>query len=98
MTTPSESRPSTAAETALKMRLDAHPQDTVAPDAVPSSAAPCELPLWVLIVHTPSDRVTRRVFLSLHAAVRATERATTRGHSTLLELCHVLPGAVSAHE
>lgn len=44
------------------------------------------IPAYVLIVKTPTQRVTRRVYLSLHSAVKACERARTRGHAATLEL------------
>lgn len=44
------------------------------------------LPAYVLIVKTPTQRISRRVFLSLHSAVRACERAQQRGHAATLEL------------
>lgn len=50
------------------------------------------MPVYVLIVKTPTDRITRRVYLSLHAAVKATERAQTRGHAASLELARYMSG------
>ncbi|MGP5252660.1 hypothetical protein ACTXLT_09125 [Brachybacterium alimentarium] len=44
------------------------------------------LPTYILIVKTPTDRLIRRVYLSLHSAVKATERAQARGHAATLEL------------
>lgn len=49
------------------------------------------LPAYCLLVRTPSDRTTRRLFLSLHAAMRAAERAQKRGSAAHLELCQILP-------
>lgn len=48
-------------------------------------------PSYVLIVKTPADRITRRVFLSLHGAVKACERAQARGNAAHLELCRLVP-------
>lgn len=80
------------------MRVTAHPQDTESP--VPPHLTATEIresrPTYVLIVKTPSDRITRRVYLSLHAAVRATERAQARGHAASLELCRLVPYVTGA--
>lgn len=64
------------------------PQDTEKPAALRLSRAEVldALPTYILIVKTPTDRVTRRVYLSLHSAVKATERAQARGHAATLEL------------
>lgn len=49
------------------------------------------LPACCLLVKSPTDRLSRRVFLSLPAAMRAAERAQQRGSSVHLELCHIVP-------
>ncbi|WP_445121457.1 hypothetical protein [Brachybacterium alimentarium] len=50
------------------------------------------LPAYILIVKTPTLRISRRVYLSLHAAVKACERAQARGHAATLELAHYTTG------
>lgn len=68
-------------------------------DSTPAPAIPvltageitASRPCYVLVVKTPSDRITRRVFLSLHAAVKATERSEARGHAAHLELLRLVP-------
>lgn len=64
------------------------PQDTEKPVAMPLSRPEVldALPTYILIVKTPTDRLIRRVYLSLHSAVKATERAQARGHAATLEL------------
>ena len=49
------------------------------------------LPAYCLLVKAPTDRLTRRLFLSLPAAMRAAERAQRRGSAVHLELCHIVP-------
>ena len=49
------------------------------------------LPAYCLLVKSPSDRLSRRLFLSLPPAMRAAERAQQRGSSAHLELCHIVP-------
>ncbi|MGP5376394.1 hypothetical protein ACTXM8_10420 [Brachybacterium alimentarium] len=82
-----ESRPSKA-EAAPESVVATPPQDTGEPVALRLSRAEVldALPTYILIVKTPTDRVTRRVYLSLHSAVKATERAQIRGHAATLEL------------
>ncbi len=48
-------------------------------------------PAYCLLVKSPTDRLSRRLFLSLPAAMRAAERAQQRGSSVHLELCHIVP-------
>lgn len=50
------------------------------------------LPAYILIVKTPTDRIARRVYLSLHSAVKACERAQARGHAATLELAQYVTG------
>lgn len=59
---------------------------TTANPTLTSEEIAVALPVYVLIVKTPTDRITRRVYLSLHSAVKATERAQARGHAASLEL------------
>lgn len=44
------------------------------------------VPLFVVIVKTPAERITRRCYLSLHAAEKAAKRARARGSAVSLEL------------
>lgn len=53
-------------------------------------------PLYLLIVKTPSDRLTRRCYLSLHAAEKACRRARERGSAATLEMHRVVPYTVGA--
>ena len=46
---------------------------------------------YVLIVKTPTDRIVRRVFLSLHSAVKAAQRAQDRGHAASVHLVAFRP-------
>lgn len=94
-TTTRENRPDPKGEAAPEVRWTAHPQDTgehPAPHLSPAEIAAFR-PTYVLLVKTPTDRVTRRVYLSLHAAVKATERAQARGHAASLELARLVPYA-----
>lgn len=87
-----KSRPGDGPEAAESV-VTTHDQDTgrtAAPHLSLDEIAASH-PGYVLIVKTPSARITRRVFLSLHAAVKATERAEARGHATSLTLCRVVP-------
>lgn len=84
MTTTRESRPDPKIEAAPEMRVAAHPQDT-------ETAPGAHLPGYCLLVTTPAERTTRRLFLSLHAATKAAERAERRGGAASLELCHIVP-------
>lgn len=88
-----KSRPNLAAETAPEMRMTARHQDTgTAPRPhLSTSEIAASRPTYALLVKTPSGRVTRRLFLSLHAAVKATERAEARGHAASLELVRLVP-------
>lgn len=54
------------------------------------------LPAYCVLVTTPSDRTTRRLFLTLHGAMRAVERAQQRGSSARLDLCQIVPAGVNA--
>ncbi|MGP5640193.1 hypothetical protein ACTXPS_12175 [Brachybacterium tyrofermentans] len=83
----SESGPGMSSEAAPKA-LATHPQSTGKPVALRLERAEvlAALPAYILIVKTPTQRVTRRVYLSLHSAVKACERAQLRGHAASLEL------------
>lgn len=86
-------RPGRSPETASTNNDLTSPQATEAPRTPHLSAAEiaASKPTYVLIVRTPTDRITRRVFLSLHAAVKASQRAEARGHAISLELCRLVP-------
>lgn len=81
-----ESRPSMAAETAPESVVATHDQATEA-RANPHPV----IPAYCLLVTTPADRETRRLFLSLHAAVRAAARAERRGGRATVQLCRIVP-------
>lgn len=53
-------------------------------------------PLYILVVKTVAERVTRRTYLSLPAAEKACKRAQARGHAVTLELHRVVPYTVGA--
>lgn len=44
------------------------------------------MPLFIVIARTPADRISRRCYLSLHAAEKAARRARDRGSAVSLEL------------
>ena len=44
------------------------------------------MPLFIVIAKTPADRISRRCYLSLHAAEKAAKRARARGSAVSLEL------------
>lgn len=53
-------------------------------------------PLYLLVVKTPTDRLTRRCYLSLHAAEKACRRARERGSAATLEMHRVVPYTVGS--
>ncbi|SNU00956.1 hypothetical protein SAMN06298212_10572 [Ruaniaceae bacterium KH17] len=59
--------------------------------AVKSTVHAPELPAYVVLVSTREGRYRRRVFLSLHSAVHAAERARERGQDADLVLCELRP-------
>lgn len=95
--TTTESRPSQP-EAAPEKRLATHSQDTGAPPIPHLSASEiaASRPLYLLIVKTPTDRLTRRCYLSLHAAEKACRRARERGSAATLEMHRVVPYTVGA--
>lgn len=95
--TTTENRPSKA-EAAPEKRLATHSQDTEAPRFPHLTAAQIaeSRPLYLLIVKTPTDRLTRRTYLSLPAAEKACRRAQARGSAATLELHRVVPYTVGA--
>lgn len=44
-----------------------------------------------VVVETPAGRVNRRLFLSLHSAERALDRARERGHEATMLLVELVP-------
>ena len=52
-------------------------------------AALCEA--FVVVVEVPGEKYVRRVFLSLHRAIQAVERAQARGRSAWMLLCKLVP-------
>jgi len=48
----------------------------------------------VVLVTTPSEKYRRRVFLSLHSATAAVQRAWKKGQPAQLVLCHLVPVTV----
>lgn len=82
-----ESRPGTTSTRAAHDRNSTGPDSTLTTSDIASA-----MPVYVLIVRTPTDRIGRRVFLSLHGAVKACERAQARGHAASLELARYVGG------
>lgn len=91
--TPNESRPGGGPGAAQSV-VATHPQDTEGRGATRPTTAQVQdaIPAYVLIVETPTMRVTRRVYLSLHSAVKACERARARGHAATLAMAHYTSG------
>lgn len=79
-----------AAQSAVAAREDDSTVSTPRPHLTADERS-AALPAYCLLVKSPSGRLTRRVFLSLPAAMRAAERAQQRGSSVHLELCHIVP-------
>jgi hypothetical protein len=48
---------------------------------------------YCVLAYTPYDRKYRRLFLSLHSATQAVERARKRGLQAELVLCRLVPVA-----
>jgi hypothetical protein len=46
---------------------------------------------YVVLVITPIDKYVRRVYLSLHSATSAIQRATAKGQGARLVLCRLMP-------
>jgi hypothetical protein len=46
---------------------------------------------YVVLVHTPTGKYRRRVFLSLHSATAAVQRAKTKDQAAQLVLCRLQP-------
>ena len=92
-----EGRPSKA-ETAPESVVATQYQDTGTPPIPHLSASEiaASRPLYLLIVKTPTDRLTRRCYLSLHAAEKACRRARERGSAATLEMHRVVPYTVGA--
>lgn len=93
MTANERSRPRWPTGAAHSSTLNTHSEPTAAPEVLRLTQAERDAirPLYVLIVKTEAERVTRRVYLSLPAAVKATQRAQARGHAASLELHRILP-------
>lgn len=65
---------------------DARPEAGLSPADIASS-----IPTFALIVRTGTGRISRRLYLSMPAAIKATERAQARGHAASLEIVRVVP-------
>lgn len=93
MTIANENRPNLTAETAPKLRVTAHSQNTEARRIPHLSGAEIESsrPTYALLVKSPTGRISRRLYLSLASAIKATERAQMRGHAVSLELVRLVP-------
>jgi hypothetical protein len=48
---------------------------------------------YVVVVFTPAGKYVRRVFLSLHSATAAMQRARKRGQPAEMVLCRLVPVA-----
>lgn len=84
----SRNRPSITAETAPESDQASPDQSTGKPVAVRLDRDEVleAIPAYVVILKNAEGTIRRRVFLSLHSAVRAHERARARGHAASLEL------------
>lgn len=91
-----ESRPGGATRAASESVVATHDQDTGAFPVPHLTAAEREAALtaYVLLLKSPTDRLSRRLFLSLPAAMRAAERAQQRGSAVHLELFYAVPAAM----
>lgn len=114
MTTQKETRTSANRETGagpsttyMELRgtsdsIGAAPEPRLSADEIPHLTADersAAIPAYVLLLKSPKDRITRRLFLSLPGAIRAAERAQQRGSATHLELFHAVPVTVDVdHE
>jgi hypothetical protein len=72
------------------------PEDQPSADDQVAATQPDEpsLPIdsaYCVVAITPYDRPRRRVFLSLHSAMKAVERARKRGLQAELILCKLVP-------
>lgn len=54
------------------------------------------VPTYALIVKSGTGRISRRLYLSLPAAIKATARAQHRGHAASLELVRLVPYVTGA--
>jgi hypothetical protein len=69
------------------------PTDPTAASVTPSAdiGAACEA--FVVLLITPSGKYRRRVFLSLHSATAAIQRAQAKGQPARMVLCRLVPVA-----
>lgn len=57
----------------------------------PAEHLPVEAQAFVILVLTPQGKCRRKVYLSLHSAALAVQRAEGRGQSARLVLCRLEP-------
>ena len=95
MTTPGKQNRPGGGSGAAQSVVATHDQDTGAQPVPHLTAAEREAALtaYVLLLKSPTDRLSRRLFLSLPAAMRAAERAQQRGSAVHLELFYAVPAA-----
>jgi hypothetical protein len=61
------------------------------PQSLPAGRSACAA--YVVLVVTPAHKYRRRVFLSLHSASAAVQRAQAKGQSVRIMLCQLVPVA-----
>jgi len=67
------------------------PTDRTEPSVTPSTDVIALCEAFVVAVEVPGEKYVRRVFLSLHRAIQAVERAQARGRSAWMLLCKLVP-------
>ena len=76
---------------------DEAPEDGVSPATAPHPndfpAGRSACAAYVVLVVTPAHKYRRRVFLSLHSASAAVQRAQAKGQPVRLMLCQLVPVA-----
>jgi hypothetical protein len=70
---------------------DRHPSENTVAAKQPDKPSLSEPRAYCVVMRTPYDRELQRVFLSLHSAVQAVERARKRGLQAELILCRLVP-------
>ena len=95
MTRPEHSRPA-ANGAANESRTDGvSPASVPHPDDFPVGRVACAA--YVVLVVTPAHKYRRRVFLSLHSASAAVQRAQAKGQPARLMLCQLVPVAADVN-
>lgn len=74
---------------------DVSPATALYPDDFPAGRSACTA--YVVLVVTPAHKYRRRVFLSLHSATAAVQRAQAKGQPVRLILCQLVPVAADVN-